>query len=368
MAISEKLKYKPDFAVPPGDTLAELLETNGMSQADLARRMGRPFKTINEIVQGRAAITPATALQLEHVLGLPATFWNARERNYREALARIEERKKLEHNLGWVRQFPVRAMMKWGWIESTETKLQQIRELLRFFGIASPAEWQTLWGQPEASYRRSEVFRNEPAAVSAWLRQGERLAQGIECSAFNRESFLKMLGKARFLTTKTPDVFRAELQASAAHCGVAVVFVPELPGAPINGATRWLGPLKALIQLSLRYKTDDHLWFTFFHEAGHIVKHGKSEVFIEDSGQGDEIKEEEANAFAANLLIPSDEYKEFTRGREFFSKAEICCFAKSIGISPGIVVGRLQHDGKLPPTHCNGLKIHFRWRKPHDTP
>jgi HTH-type transcriptional regulator / antitoxin HigA len=362
MASSDKLTHEPDFAVPPGETLAELLEATSMSQADLARRMGRPTKTVNEIVQGRAAITPVTALQLEHVLGLPASFWNARESNYREALARLNERGALEKQVDWVRRFPVREMTKWGWIAAAETKLRQLRELLRFFGIASPGEWQTLWGQPQAVFRRSPAFRSEPEAVSAWLRQGERLAQGIECAPFNREAFLDMLSKARTLTTSTPDVFCRDLPAAAAACGAAVVFVPELAKAPISGATRWLSPSKALIQLSLRYKTDDHLWFTFFHEAGHIVKHGKNDAFIEDSGQRDETKEGEANVFAASVLIPTAAYQAFVRGRKFFSKADIRSFAASVGVSPGIVVGRLQHEGRLPRSHCNDLKVHFQWQ------
>lgn len=361
MATSHKLQYVPDFAVPPGETLAELLNANGMTQVELARRMGRPLKTINEIVQGRAAITPATALQLEHVLGLPASFWNARERSFREALARLEEQTRLEQALDWVKQFPVQVMTKWGWIGPTAMRVELVRELLRFFGIASPAEWQVVWGQPEAAFRRSAIFRSEPASVSAWLRQGERLAQGVQCAAFNRGSFQQMLSKARALTTTTPDVFCAELPAAAAACGVAVVFVPELPKAPISGATRWLSPSKALIQLSLRYKTDDHLWFTFFHEASHILKHGKTAVFIEDCGQGHESEEREANALAADFLVPREPYRAFTRGKTRFSEAEIRAFARSIGVSPGVVVGRLQHDGKVPHSHFHDLKVRLSW-------
>jgi len=361
MATSDTTRYAPDFAVPPGDTLAELLETAGMTQAELARRMGRPLKTINEIVQGRAAITPATALQLEHVLGLPATFWNARERNFRQALARIEERERLEQHLDWVRLFPVRAMANWGWISGTRDRFQQLRELLGFFGIASPVEWDAVWQQPQAAFRRSAAFRSEPGAVSAWLRQGERLAQGIECAPFDRESFRRVLHQVRELTTTTPDVFCEKLRIAAARCGVAVVFVPELPKAPMSGATRWLTPSKALLQLSLRYKTEDHLWFTFFHEACHILKHGKTAVFIEDSTFDDDPREQEADSFAADHLLPPSSYARFVARRRLFSKRAIREFATEIGVSPGIVVGRLQHDGKLPQSHCNDLKMKLCW-------
>lgn len=89
-------QYTPDYVSPSGETLQEILEEHGMSQAELAERTGRLKKTINEIINGKAAITPETALQLERVLGIPASFWNNRERQYREALALIEEEKCLQ--------------------------------------------------------------------------------------------------------------------------------------------------------------------------------------------------------------------------------------------------------------------------------
>jgi hypothetical protein len=156
---------------------------------------------------------------------------------------------------------------------------------------------------------------------------------------------------------KPPDVFQPSLIRLCADAGVAVVFVPELPGTHVSGATRWLTAKKALIQLSLRYRSDDHLWFTFFHEAGHILLHGKRQVFLEDSGTTNS-QEEDANAFAANALIPSPAFREFQEC-ENTSKAAIREFAEKLGISPGVVVGRLQHEGSLPYSHCNDLKRRF---------
>ena len=146
-----------------------------------------------------------------------------------------------------------------------------------------------------------------------------------------------------------------------AKSGVAVIFTPELPKTRISGATRWLNANKALIQLSLRYKTDDHLWFTFFHEAGHILLHGKKDVFIESDGDTD-TKEVEANRFAANFLIPPAEFKRISMSANISKKA-IVSFAKEIGISPGIVVGRLQHEGILKRSYRNELKKSFEWEK-----
>lgn len=84
MIEQELNQYAPDLVSPPGDTLAETLAALGMTQAELAVRSGRPYNTVSEIINGKASITPETALQLERVLGVPARFWLKREQQYQE--------------------------------------------------------------------------------------------------------------------------------------------------------------------------------------------------------------------------------------------------------------------------------------------
>jgi len=145
------------------------------------------------------------------------------------------------------------------------------------------------------------------------------------------------------------------------EAGVAVTFIPELPKIRVSGVTRWLSPYKALIQLNLRYKTDDQLWFTFFHEAGHIILHRKRAFFIDhEFNQSEDTEEQEANEFAANVLIPSKKLREFIR-QDDKTREVIKRFASKIGIAPGIVVGRLQYEGILPYSHFNDLKSRLKW-------
>lgn len=363
MADRTENQYAPDHVSPPGETLLELLEERQMSQAELARRMGRPNKTINEIIRGKAAITPETAHQFEHVLGAPASFWNHREQLYRAYLAAQAERERLQEHVEWAHQFPLNDMVKRGWIRHCLDGVDQVRELLRFFGVASPAQWQKIWVDPQVSYRQSRSFESQRHALAAWLRQGEILAQQIVCKPFGPNEFHSVLKDVRRLTTVEPDIFVESLEVACAAAGVAVVFVPEVQGARVSGATRWLSPHKALIQLSLRYGTDDQLWFSFFHEAGHILLHGKREVFLEyEDGNGD--KEDEANRFAAEILIPRQTLRSFlerqTPGR-YPSTRSIQALAEELGVAPGIVVGRLQHEGHVPFTHYHDLKRRLEW-------
>ena len=355
-----KNQYLPDSVSPPGETLLEVLSTRGMSQAELADRTGRPTKTINEIVKGKTAITPETALQFELVLGVSASFWNNREQQYREALARRKETESLATQVGWLDRIPYKPMMKMGWIPETNNKIQLIQHLLVFFGVASPRSWNDVWATTQTSFRQSPTLKSDPGAVAAWLRKGEIDALKVPVAEFDSNRFREALGRIRGLTKDLPNNFASIVVTECSRAGVKVVFVPELPKTCTWGATKWLSQSNALIQLSLRYKTDDHLWFTFFHEAAHILLHGKRTVIVETEDRTKDEKELEADSFAQEWLIPQAEYRKFRR-LDSRSCAAISRFAYELGIAPGIVVGRLQHDGILARTNCNHLKKQVGW-------
>jgi addiction module HigA family antidote len=359
MSKENKSQFIPDYAVPPGETLLETIENIGMSQAELSERTGRPKKTINEIIKGKAAITTETALQFERVLGVPARFWNDLERNYQETLARIKERKSLQKQTDWLKNLPLNSLVKMGWIKKREDTVKQLQEVLNFFGIASPEQWESRWSNMCVSYRKSKAYSDDRYVIDTWMRMGELTVRDIPCKTFDSTKFRNALFGIRKLTFKLPDKFHEEVVQECAETGVAVAFIREIPKLRVSGATWWNGN-KAVIQLSLRYKTDDQLWFSFFHEAGHILLHGKKDVFIENNDKDD--KEVEADQFASELLIPSKRYKQFLQDGDY-SKRAIYKFATELEISPGIVVGRLQHEGLLPFSHCNDLKRRLTWQK-----
>lgn len=349
---------------PPGDTIRETIQALGMNQAELAARMGRPKEKINELIQGKAPLTMDTAIMLERVLDIPASFWLRRESTYRETLARIEEKETLESGLEWLDQFPLKAMHKLRIVSSAKKGAETLREVLRFFRFASPKEWSNYYlnNHEEVAFRISLKNTSDPAAVAVWLRLGERALEAAALPAYQEKKFKEALPRFRDIARRQPESFLREIKEIAASCGVAVVFTPCLPKTKISGAARWVRHTP-LIQLSDLYKTADQFWFTFFHEAGHILKHGKREVFLEqlEGYQLNEAKEKEADEFAANLLIPQDKYNSWTRGRAFFDEALIKAFAQDAGIHPGIVAGRLQHDGLLKPAFQNQLKVAVRF-------
>jgi HTH-type transcriptional regulator / antitoxin HigA len=352
--------YVPDVVSPPGETLEEILEMRGMSQAELAERTGRPKKTINEIVQGKAAITAETAIQLERVLGVEAGFWNNREAQYREFLARRRETDSLAKMTTWLQDFPYAAMARLHWVPETRSPIEKCANLLSFFAVATPDSWQDVWSRECASFHRSNVFASKLGATTAWLRRGEIEARSVECPDYDSTSFRNVLRELRGRTRELEGDFRKELVRRLATAGVVIVFVPEVPGTHAWGVTRWLSNTRPMMQLSLRYRHDDHFWFTVFHEAAHILLHGKREIFVESDASEDDPKEQEANEFARNWLIPPAQYESFLR-RPARSSMAIRRFAHDLGIAPGIVVGRLQHDRKLRRDEGNDLKKRLDW-------
>ncbi|VTR62449.1 XRE family plasmid maintenance system antidote protein [Actinobacillus pleuropneumoniae] len=362
------LIYNPNYAVPPGETLLDTLEELNMTQAELAKRMNRPTKTINEIIKGKAEITPTTALELEMTTGVPAQLWNNLERNYRTQLASIKERESFIEQIDFLDAIPVKEMIKRGWIQKYKDSVDQLVEVLKFYRLSTVEAWDAIWGNELAdnvAFRKALTYESDKGAISAWLRQGEIEAEKIICQPFDKQKFRFLLqNDVRELTTESnPEVFLPKLIKLCSDVGVAVVLIKELPKCRVNGATYWVSSDKAVIQLSARYKSDDHLWFTFFHEAGHIVLHGKKETFLETGNKTEEevLKEQEADKFASETLIPSNLYNKFSLRRIFISHQTVTDFAEEIGIAPGIVVGRLQHDGMIPYTHLNKLKIRYTW-------
>ncbi|MBK9335096.1 MAG: ImmA/IrrE family metallo-endopeptidase [Lewinellaceae bacterium] len=160
------------------------------------------------------------------------------------------------------------------------------------------------------------------------------------------KKFQENLATIRSLAHQHPADFQEQLQSLCSEAGVAVVFTQCLPKTNVSGVARWINNGQTpLIQLSGRYKSNDHFWFTFFHEAGHILKHGKKDFFIEGISEIhlDETKEREANEFAANYLIPARDFRRFVEQGDF-SEAAILQFADAVETHPAVIAGRLSHE------------------------
>ncbi len=348
------LPFQPTWASPPGDTILDLLEERGWTQLDLATRTGISKKHVNDLVNGRATISADAADRLSRVLGSTIDFWLVRDAQYRAALERNDAAKRFETDAPWLRQLPVKWMRDRGYIGAGKSSRgADVEASLRFFGVASVAAWRERYEKPLVAYRASK-FEKKRGAVAVWLRQTEREAEQIECAPFDATTFRAVLHTARGLTDESDlRVLRPKLTKAFAAHGVAVVITPAPPGCPVSGATRWLTPHKALLALTCRYRSNDHFWFTVFHEAAHILLHKKSLDFVEGIDGLDEKLEADADRFARDTLIPPPQAAALVDLR---AKDDVIAVARAIGVAPGVVVGRMQKEGWLPWKNLNGLK------------
>jgi addiction module HigA family antidote len=363
MNSADRTLFEPKSVSHPGETVLDYLEFHGWSQRDLARRAGITPKTISEICNGKAPITPATALAFENVFGRPARLWLNLQRCYDEAEARQRQAIKSLAWADWANNFPLKEMRSLQF--SLPTGTSDVDAVLKFFGVSSPESWETVWKGSAVAYRQTRVFKTRQEAIAAWVREAEIVANWLDVADFDEELLRSSLEALRRLTRERAETIMDLLQSICAKAGVAVVLVPGLPQTCISGCAKWLSDKRALVGLTLRYKTDDQLWFTFFHEIGHILLHRNKRSFVVDNAAENlsdqvvdpEMKqyEEEANRFAADTLIPPKALGDFLREGKFTSES-IYAFAEQIGIGPGIVVGRLQHDGVLARHQGNAFK------------
>ncbi len=344
--------FQSDWISPPGDTIKDLIEERDWCQVELAKRLGYSTKHLNQLIKGKASVTEDTALRLERVLGSTAKFWLNREANYRERWARLEAQRCYESWIGWLDWLPLPWLKKVGIIPNrriTEAmKPELVETLLRFFSVASPAEWESRYKNLQGSFRYACKVDSDIGAVTAWLRIGEIQAEKMTVPAYSKKKFREALLNARELTALPPNELAPELHRSFSESGVKLIFVPSVPKADLSGIARWLNPHSPLIQLSLHGKSNDRFWFSLFHESAHILLHSENKlnIFLDSFGvnSSDSKMEKEADLEAANMLIPQSRLGDLLNLQ---SAQEIKHFAHEINIHPGIVVGRLQHEKRL---------------------
>jgi HTH-type transcriptional regulator/antitoxin HigA len=360
--MAEPTEFQPQWASPPGGTILDILDQKGMSIEDFCAAMKTSERVASNLITGDVAIDAKMATKLQDVLGGSAAFWLRREAQFCTDLERLDKVAVEMQPKAWLSTLPVRDIVSFGWVERIADRTLQADAFLRFFDSPSVQAWNLRYQKTVAAvaYRTSQTYESKLGALAAWLRQGEIEAERVSCDAFDREGLRRLIPTLRALTrTKDPAKFLPELQRLCASCGVAVVIVRAPTGCRTSGATRFVSEAKALVQLSFRYRTDDHFWFTLFHELGHLLLHDCSSIFLEDAGLITTHEEDEANEFSAQTLVPPDHQDEMLCLPA--DHRTIMRFAKRIGISHGIVVGQLQHHKILAPDKLNRLKVRYDW-------
>lgn len=339
-------QFKPDIVFHPATTLNEKLEEMGMSIKEFALRTGKPEKTIIAVLKEESSLTPEMAILFENVTQISAQFWINKQARYNEYVARKKQEVAIAEAAGWTKEFPYAEMATYNWVPSTRNTEEKTVNLLNYFGVASHRAWEKLYLETELKVAAYTSLKqsHQPHAISAWLRQGELQAKPIKAPAFDVKKLKSNIPAMRQLMVEQPANFFEQLQKLCLQAGVILLFTPKLPKVPLSGSTRWLNNTP-LIQLTARYKKNDSFWFTFFHELGHIILHGKKYISLEnvDFAAVDPEKEEEAHQFAISQTFTNEQEKEILQN-ETITEQDIIGYAKKFNTHPAMIIGRLQHD------------------------
>ena len=355
--------FEPDWFSPPGDTIAALMAKRRMTIAAAAAALHCDPVIVRGLLSGVVNVDKRLASKLAQALGGNAEFWCRRQETYEAALDRVVERLPQDEVAAWLRHLPLKDMAEYGWRDPPARRASALKAYLAYFGVNGPQEWERRYTSSinDINFRSSPKFKSKAGPLSAWLRQSEIEAAVVPCDKWSGTVLRDRLSEIRALTNKRqPQGFIPKLREIFASAGVAVVFVKAPAGCSASGATKFLSDNKAIVALSFRYLSDDHFWFTVFHEIGHLLLHGKSATFVEGQDWTD-VREQEANRFAANVLIPIESQEELADLPA--RKEPVIRFAVRSGVAPGIVVGQMQHLGNARREQLNFLKRRYDWNE-----
>ncbi|MDJ1371674.1 ImmA/IrrE family metallo-endopeptidase [Gulosibacter molinativorax] len=345
----------PNYAVAPGEHIAEWLDDQGINAAELARRLGVTPKHVSELLAGKAPLSATVALGLERVTGIPARIWNRFEATFREDLARLAEDDKLKAQYDQAKQFPLSYLRRWGFIEaSAHDKAGNVRGLLSILRIGHLDAFDNTWVHSKVAYRKATLKNDKSHEQAIWLALGELQAGLDDLPDYDEAALQALIPRLRTFTAEpNPVAAIADAKALLREVGVALSLIPPIPGFGVDGATRWIQG-HPVMQLSVRGKKDDQLWFTLFHELGHVLLHGHNTLFLHGVGDGAET---EADEFAALTLVPAQYRDRLPSGRNIDAVREL---AAELGIAPSIVLGQAQ---RITEDYAWGqqLKVTLNW-------
>lgn len=332
----------PAEVFPPGEFLREELEAREWSQQELADILERPARLVSELISAKRAITPETARGLADAFGTSAEYWMNLESQYQLSKVQVAN----DHVARKARlysKFPVREMLRRGWVRASENLDVLEQRFCEFFCIRSMDEEPTLSHCAKKTAPTTDVM---PLQL-AWLFRVRSMAAQQRVPAYSRERLLAAVGKLKALVL-APEETR-HVPRILAEAGVRLVFVEPMPGSKIDGACFWLDAEKPVIGMTLRFDRIDNFWFVLRHEIEHVIQEdGKLGEAVIDIDIGDEKVslpdyEIRANQAGADFCVPTDQLENFiARVQPYFSEQKVLLFAQRINVHPGLVVGQLQ--------------------------
>lgn len=353
-----KVKNKEIMAFHPGYYIDEIIEEMGITQEEFAIRLGTTPKTISKLVNGETGISNDLALKLASLLNSSTEMWLNLQKSYDAKMLELQEDEQLKNQVDLIKQIDYSYFVKLGFLPDTRSAIEKIKNLCSFLSVARLGIF--LEKDYNVSYRNGIRDENQKNILNAnvWVETVTKIARDTITKKFDLKKFNAVISEIAGMTLEPFAEIIEDVKKRLADCGVVLVLLPYLKDSGLHGFVKWLDKGKAVIAISDRRKSIDTFWFTFFHEARHVQQKKIKQINFtwKDSDSVISDDETDADTFSQSMLIPIDKYHVFL-ARNIFTVSSVKQFALEINRHPGIVVGRLQSDKKVPYTSfLNELK------------
>lgn len=358
--MSDLQQFEPDWFSKPGDSLRALMQRRGVAASDLAAEIEGGMPVVRGLIDGSIDIDYSRAETLAALLGGTAQFWICRQSRYEEAVERATDAALAKEAEGWLARVPMPDGKRRN-SSNLRTARSEIKRRLVYYSVPNLKTWELRYGRmlDHTLFRTSTTFQSTDDAVLLWLRQGELESELVSTKAWSSDVLAERMSSiVKLSKISQPSRFLPMLKKICAEAGVAFVVVKAPQGCRASGASRLVAPDKAMILVSFRYRSDDHFWFTVFHEIGHLLLHG-ARLFIDEETTPEDDCEQEANDFSRACIIPEGRMGEFRSLQA--NRDAVMRFAVSLGVSPGLVIGQMQHHGIIEHRQLNALKRRWTW-------
>ena len=358
----KKIGISRDLIIHPGETIADVLEDRGITQAELSSRTGVSSAYVSNVIAGKKGISANFAMGLEYALGVPKSFWLNLQANYESELLEMneeqtitdEERSTREDLKDIVKYLRQREMMPLR--EKKDDSILSLRKVLQISNIANLKEMI-----PAGAFRIAANTTVNPNVLGAWIRLCQLIGDDkTVLSKFDKKYTNDLIKEIKNIMCQKDVSIQGSLRDVMVKYGIDFSVVRNFRGAPVQGYISQKSDGIYQMVLTIRGAFADIFWFSLFHEIGHIVNGdiGKNFKFLDDGS--DYEKERAADLFASNMLLSPESYKMFVQKRDFSIEA-ISKYAKSQNVMPYIVIGRLQKEKYLDYRMYSNYKLRYKW-------
>lgn len=359
---AKKIGISRDLIIHPGETIADVLEDRGITQAELASRTGVSPAYVSNVIAGKKGISANFAMGLEYALGVPKSFWLNLQANYEAELLEVNEEQTITDEERKVREDLkdiVKYLRKQGKMLIGENKDESILSLRKVLQISNITNLKEMI--PTGAFRMAGNAAVNPNVLGAWIRLCQLAGNDKTISAkFEKKYTNDLIQEIKSIMCCKNAELQRDLKNVMEKYGIDFSVVKNFRGAPVHGYISQKNDGIYQMVLTIRGAFADIFWFSLFHEIGHIVNGdiGKNLKFLDYGNDYD--KELAADLFASNMLLSPESYKAFIQRNDFSIEA-ICRYAESQHVMPYIVIGRLQKEKYLAYTMYSKYKLRYKW-------